>query len=209
MSIVPSDAGLVLLQADSYAAMPQGQVVDAGPDRAVIRRYPGCIVVTIRGTANQPGWWSDFQILPKVMRTHPTLGDCESGFLAGTEALFTVLNPLIGTDPPTPLIVQGHSRGAAIAPMLAVLLGASRCVCWEKPWGNGKQCRAMIEASGMTGVEYWHGDDPVPLAPAVSWLVMANFGIKHFGHWTLNPFDSHGIAGIVADVQAGAIGLQT
>jgi hypothetical protein len=206
MSIVPSDAGLVLLQADSYAVVPVGQVVDAGPDRAVIRRYPGCIVVTVRGTANQAGWWSDFQIAPKVARTHPKLGVCEDGFLAGAETLYAGLDPLLGTDPPTPLIVQGHSRGAAIAPMLAVLLGASRCVCWEKPWSAGPQLRDMIEASGMTGVEYWHGDDPVPLVPAVSWLVMSNFGIKHFGRWTLDPFTSHGIAGIVVDVQAGAIG---
>jgi len=206
MSIVPSDAGLVLLQADSYAATPQGQVFDAGPDRAALRRYPGCVVVTVRGTANQVGWWSDFQIAPKVARTHPTLGVCEDGFLTGAEALYAVISPVLGTDPPTPLIVQGHSRGAGIAPILAMLLGASRCVCWEKPWANGPQLRGMIEASGMAGAEYWHGDDPVPLVPAVSWLVMANFPIVHFGHWTVDPFASHGIAGIVADVQAGAIG---
>jgi lipase (class 3) len=205
MSIVPSDTSLVLLQADSYAAAPQGQVFDAGPDRAVLRRYPGCVVVTIRGTVNQAGWYSDFQITPKVPRTHPTLGVCEDGFLTGAEALYAVVNPALGTDPPTPLIVQGHSRGAGIAPILAMMLGASRCVAWEKPWCNGPQLRDMIEASGMNGVEYWHGDDPVPLVPAVSWLVMANFPITHFGHWTANPFDSHAIAGIVADVQAGAL----
>jgi hypothetical protein len=160
----------------------------------------------VRGTANPAGWWSDFQIAPKIPRTHPTLGVCEDGFLTGAEALFRVVSPQLGTDPPTPLVVQGHSRGAAIAPILAMLLGAARCVAWEAPWGNGQQLRDMIAASGMTGQQYWHGDDPVPLVPAEPWLVMANFAIRHFGRWTANPFDSHGIAGIVADVRAGAIG---
>ena len=205
MSIVPSDASLVLLQADTYAAAPQGQVFDAGPDRAVLRRFPGCIVISVRGTQNQEGWWSDFQILPRTSRTHPVIGVYEAGFLDGVEALFAVLDPVLGTDPPTPLIVQGHSRGAGIAPGLGVLLGASRIVCWEKPWCSGKQLRDMIEQQGIMGQEYWHGDDPVPLVPAVSWLVMNNLPIVHFGHWTADPFDSHGIAGIVADVQAGAV----
>jgi hypothetical protein len=78
-------------------------------------------------------------------------------------------------------------------------------VCWEKPWCNGAQLRSILEARGVEGLEYWHGDDPVPLVPAVSWLVMANFQIKHFGRWMLDPFDCHSIDGIVQDVQAGAL----
>ena len=198
---IPSDAVLAGLQADAYAVAPAGRAVDAGPDRAVLTCLPGLCVATIRGTVNPRGWWSDFQIAPRVARSHPCLGECEAGFLDGAEALYAVLRPLLDG---TPLLIQGHSRGAPIAAMLAGLLICDcrtpvRCVCWEKPWGNGPQLRALLAESGMPGVEYWHGDDPVPLVPAVPWLVMSNFPIRHFGRWTVDPFASHLMAGIVAD----------
>lgn len=208
--MIPTDAELLLLQQDSYAAMPQGEVHDIGPDRVVLTRLPGCVVVTVRGTANPAGWWSDFQIAPKVSRACPRLGVCEDGFLTGAEAIYAIIGPLLGTVPAVPIVLQGHSRGAPIAAILAgymILDGIppTRVVCWEKPWGNGPVLRDIIHRSGIGGIEYWHGDDPVPLVPAESWLVMSNFQIKHFGHWTVNPFDSHGIAGIVADFPAAIV----
>jgi hypothetical protein len=206
--MIPSDTELVLLQQASYGSAPAGQIIDSGPDRVVITHQPDYTVVTVRGTVNPAGWWSDFQFGPKMARAHPALGVCEDGFLAGAEALAPAVADRVATG--VPLILQGHSRGAGIAPILAGLmlvagLVPARVVCWEKPWCNGAQLRSILEARGVPGQEYWHGDDPVPLVPAVSWLVMANFQIKHFGKWMLDPFDCHGIDGIVQDVQAGVV----
>ena len=112
-----SNLDLVLIQQDSYSFVPKGEIIDAAEDRATIVRYPDLIVITIRGTANRTGWWSDFQIAPKVAKVHPQLGVCEAGFLAGAESLWPLIKARIETTPQVPIIVQGHSRGAAIVPL--------------------------------------------------------------------------------------------
>lgn len=205
--MLPSDRLLVMqYQPNSYLLNPTGEVYDAGPDRVVMTRLPGVIVIAVRGTQNAAGWWSDFQIRPRVTRTHPALGDCEDGFLAGAEALYALLKDAVATDPQVLIVIVGHSRGAEIAPILAGLftidgIKITRVVSIEKPWGNGPMCRKVLLDAGVSGVEFWHGDDPVPLAPALPQYVMCNFPITHFGGWTLNPFDSHSIVGIVADFE--------
>jgi hypothetical protein len=202
-----SNLDLVLIQQDSYSFVPKGEIIDAAEDRATIVRYPDLIVITIRGTANRTGWWSDFQIAPKVAKVHPQLGVCEAGFLAGAESLWPLIKARIETTPQVPIIVQGHSRGAAIVPIMVGLMildgiVPTYCIAWEKPWSGGKVLRQLIDQHNIVGIEPWHGDDPVPLVPAEAWLVMNFWPIKHFGKWTTNPFDSHGIAGIVTDVKA-------
>lgn len=212
--MIPSDRLLVMQYApNSYLAKPAGAVYDVGPDRAVLTRLPGVIVIAVRGTDNLAGWYSDFQVRPRVTRVHPQLGACEDGFLTGAEALYAAIKDAVATDPQVLIGIVGHSRGAEIAPILAALFTIDgikivRVVSIEKPWGNGRQCRKVLLDAGVTGVEFWHGDDPVPLAPALPQYVMANFPITHFGSWTINPFDCHLMGGIVdafgKDVTLGA-----
>jgi hypothetical protein len=202
--MIPPDRVLVMDYApNSYTAKPVGEVYDAGPDRVVVSRLPGVIIITIRGTANPAGWWSDFEIAPKVTRTHPQIGGCEDGFLTGAEALYALIRDKVATDPQVLIVIVGHSRGAEIAPILAGLfvtdgIQVARVVSIEKPWGNGPVLRKLLHDAGVTGVEFWHGDDPVPLAPALPQYVLCNFPIIHFGAWSLNPIGCHMLDGIVA-----------
>ncbi|HTI81715.1 MAG TPA: hypothetical protein VL614_14805 [Acetobacteraceae bacterium] len=203
--MIPTDDALILLSQDSYSASPAGEVYDVGPDRLVVTRLPGVIVLAIRGTANLAGWWLDFRISQKTIRAHPKLGPLEAGFAAGADAIYGIAAPLVAASPGCLIVIVGHSRGAIIAPILAALFAADGvrvtwCCCIEKPWGNGAVMRALLDQAGVRGVEWWHGDDPVPLVPAELGFVMANFPIKHFGRWTLDPFDSHLMGGIVADL---------
>ena len=212
--MIPSDETLVLFEQDTYAANPSGQVIDTGPDRTVISHINDTLLISGRGTTNEAGWWSDFHIAPRVAATHPQIGVCEQGFLKGSIAVYGVIKPILLASTHLTVVIQGHSRYAAMAAQIAAMAicdelmhaaRGDRIVCWEKPWGNGSKMRSIIEESKIAGIEYWHGDDPVPLAPAEPWLVMSNLPIHHFGRWTLNPIDSHLMDGIVTDVKAGAL----
>jgi hypothetical protein len=197
--VIPTDVTLAGLVAATYDAMPAGEVYDVGCDRAVITRLPDCTVVSVRGTANPAGWWSDFMIRGAVAREHPQLGTCEDGFLSGAEALWSVLRPKLGL---VPAVLAGHSRGAGELPELVGLMllagvRVARVVCFEKPWSCGPQLRGMIDAAGVSGVEYWTGDDPVPLAPAMPWLCMNVWPIVHIGKWKLDPIACHFMSSVV------------
>jgi hypothetical protein len=165
-------------------------------------------VLSIRGTTNPAGWVSNFKTAGVIAEDHPQLGVCESGFLKGALALWPLISPLLNGPN---VIVQGHSRGAGMVPILAglmLLAGAkpARVVCWEAPWAVGRQCQAMLIEGGVSGVQWWHGDDPVPCIPAVPWLRPYVWPITHFGPWMLNPFDCHHMAGIVATLTLPAVG---
>jgi hypothetical protein len=202
--MLPTDADLAALAVDSYRLAPAGEVYDSGADRAVITRRADCAIITVRGTANPAGWWSDFQIVPAVPRTHPILGPCEAGFLGGVEALYPVLRPHLGTRP---VVVQGHSRGAAMAPILAAFLAIDGfvpvyCLCWEAPWAVGLTCGTFLGRQPVPGRQYINGNDPVPNVPAVWWLIAAVWPIVRIGSPMADPFQCHDIALIAAEVAA-------
>lgn len=199
--MIPTDAALALLELDTYADAPAGEVYAAGSDRAIIRRYADCAVLSIMGTGAPEQWISNFKAIGARSAVHPKLGVCEYGFLEGALTIWAVVSDKLGD---LPLIIQGHSRGAGMVPILAGLAAISgikpaRCVLWEAPWCVGAECRSLLLSAGIDGIQYWHGDDPVPTIPAVPWLVPHVWPVKHFGEWTLNPFDSHKMSGIVAD----------
>ena len=195
-----SDLDLARLELDTYAAEPVGDVIDTGIDRLVLTRFPDLTVASVKGTTTPAEWISNFKVVGVKQATHPQLGICESGFLSGGSALWDKLLPEI--DPTIPLLIQGHSRGAGMVPILAGLaflegIRPVRCVCWEAPWAVGAQSRALLVDAGIDGVQYWHGDDPVPCAPAVPWLVPNVWPIRHFGSWMIDPFACHAMEGIV------------
>jgi hypothetical protein len=197
--MLPTDLDLAILQSDTYSAIPAGKVIDYGCDRVVITYLPDCTVLSIRGTDNPEGWISNFKAIGVLSSVHPQLGECESGFLSGALDLWSFIEPVLGTHP---LIVQGHSRGAGMIPiivsmMLLVGLKPAKVVCWESPWAVGPYCRKLLLDADIPGVQWWHGDDPVPCIPAVPWLCHAVWPIIHFGSWSLNPFECHGMSGII------------
>lgn len=203
-----TDLELATLELNTYAVTPIGEVYDAGNDRAVVTRMADRTVVSFTGSNSPEDWISNFKVLGVHAADHPTLGICEDGFLRGASGLWTILAPILGDKP---VIVQGHSRGAGMVPIFAaimVTLGIKpeRCVMWEAPWCVGATCKQLLLSAGIDGVQWWHGDDPVPTVPAVPWLVPNVWPIKHFGHWSLRPFDCHFMAGIIATLAAPVIG---
>jgi len=204
MRNIPSDAELSKLELDTYSKNPAGEVYEAGHDRAVITRLDSYTVVSFMGTNDADDWISNFKIRGVRCKDHPTIGTCEGGFLDGALILSTLLLPALGT---LPVIVQGHSRGAGMVPIFASLMHLSgicpvRCIGWEMPWCVGAECRELIRGANIEGIQYWHGDDPVPAVPAVPWLVSNVWPIKHFGHWDLNPFACHFMEGIVKELNS-------
>lgn len=199
---VISDPVLSLLVQDAYTASPNGEVYTAGIDRAVIYRYPTYTVLAIPGTQDMRQWVSNFKAIGVHSATHPQLGICEDGFLAGAQALWAVIGDKLGN---LPIIMATHSRAAGVGPIIAGLallegIRFARSVLWEKPWSCGLQLKTMILDAGLDGIEYWHGDDIVPCVPAVPWLVPNVWGIKHFGEWRIDPIDCHFMDGIVLDM---------
>lgn len=207
--LLVSDLNLARYELDTYSAAPAGEVIDVGVDRFVITRLADATIVSIRGTSDPAQWVSDFRICGAKPVDHPDLGVCESGFLSGALAVYGALSTKllvpVGLATVTPLILQGHSRGAGMVPILAGLLTIAgvipaRCVCWEAPWSVAQPCRDILLHAGIPGVQYWHGDDPVPTIPAVPWLVPNVWPYHHFGTWRLDPFDCHSMDGIVAEL---------
>lgn len=199
-----SELYLANLELDTYSDVPAGRVIDCGADRAVISYLPGLTVVSIRGTDNPQGWLSDFKAAGVVSKAHPQLGECEAGFLEGSLALWPLIEPVLGVDP---IILQGHSRGAGMVPIIAGLMMLAgvvphQVVCWEAPWAVGKQCRDLLLHWGIEGEQWWHGDDPVPTFPAVPWLVPNVWPIRHFGSWMLDPFACHSMNGIIQTLES-------
>jgi hypothetical protein len=202
--MMPNDYDLALLVQDAYTGAPKGEVYTAGIDRAVIYRYPDHTVVAIPGTQDMNQWISNFKIIGVHLAIHPQLGDCEDGFLAGATALWDVIGEKLGN---LPIFLVTHSRAAGMGPIMAGLalmdgIRFARCVLFEKPWCCGRQLKSFITDSQIPGIEYWHGDDPVPLVPAVPWLVPNVWGIKHFGEWQIDAIKCHLMDGIVTDMKA-------
>jgi hypothetical protein len=184
--------------ADTYSATPAGLVLDAAPDRVVISQLDSATVVAIRGTDNLAGWWSDFQVQPRLSRTHPQLGTCEDGFLTGAETVWSLIQPHLTS---TPIILTGHSRGAAIVPILAGLMqlanvAVSGCVCFEKPWCCDDVLPTLIGA--IAGMEYWNGNDPVPSQPSVPWLIGNVWPITRIGVAQLVGLECHMMDSVLA-----------
>lgn len=196
-----------LAQAAYLPRPPDGIVFDAGEDRAVLTRSREGCVLAVRGTANLAGWWSDFQIGRGTIREHAAWGPCEAGFLAGAEALLGVLAGRVSAD--VPLWLVGHSRGAGMLPILALSLFAvgihpARCVALESPWSVGPVAKAAIEAAGIGGVTYWHGNDPVPDVPAESWLTPWVWPVRRVGRPKLLAIECHYLAGVIECLEAEA-----
>lgn len=202
VNILP-DSALANLELDTYSSSPAGFVINAGIDRVVITSLPDYAVISIMGTVTPAQWISDFKIQGVSSATHLILGECESGFLTGAQALWPAIREAVAGRK---LVVQGHSRGAGMVPIFvgfAILDGFEvlRAIMYEAPWCVGPECKKFLLGAGVPGIQYWHGDDPVPTVPAVSWLVPNVWSIVHFGQWQLDPFACHMMAGVAADLQ--------
>lgn len=82
-----------------------------------IKHYPDCEEIVCEGSFNIPDWWSNFKA---IMVRVPNIGGVEFGFWTGIMDTATDISNRI--DKTKPVRLTGHSRGAAHARMLAVVM---------------------------------------------------------------------------------------
>lgn len=90
---------------------------DAGLDDGccwALKRLPGFDLIVFRGSITLADWIADFRALAVPSR----IGHVHVGFYSGMENVWKDLRPLLGQ----PVIVAGHSLGAARAGVMAALM---------------------------------------------------------------------------------------
>jgi hypothetical protein len=116
----PPDALIASLCQAIYsrtALIDQWQRFDPGLDDGVcygVRKFDGFDVVVFRGSITAQDWISDLRALIVPTR----IGHVHAGFFAGMEHVWSELRPLLSQ----PVIVAGHSLGAARAAILCGLM---------------------------------------------------------------------------------------
>ncbi len=96
----------------------------------------GYVVVILPGTQDAAQWADDFEAFPRPT-DHPVFGAVHAGFWEGIEAFCGELLSELRAHA-LPVIVEGHSLGAAEAPLVTAELKShgieiARLVCWAPP----------------------------------------------------------------------------
>lgn len=127
--MIPSDALVASLCADIYDATalinPTWDHFDLGADDGVcwgLKKLDGCDVVVFRGSITTQDWLRDLFVLP-LPSLGPLLtriGHVHAGFFMGMENVWSEVRPLLTQ----PVILSGHSLGAARAGILTGLMVA-------------------------------------------------------------------------------------
>ncbi len=153
-------------------------------------------LVLIRGTAGSE-WHSNFDVSPLRREDSPFA----ENFLFCAEDVFLDLLSLIGTQASPRILICGHSRGAACANILGVLLNAVYGP--ERVYAYTSATPATVKASAAPGLEdrnifnLINPQDLVPRLPPEAW------GYVRFGTDILPP--GPGDASSIAEEMSAAI----
>ena len=182
---IPTDFELVQAAAACYpaygAAAPFFQ--PAGFTDRLFRSpcpsLPGLTIFAVEGTASPAGWLGDFLALgadAQETANHPSLGFVHADFYVAAQRL---LEPIVEAAKAGPIALAGHSRGAALAAMLAGLLIDSGQIPVKvglfAPPRVGAQ-RLLDALSPVPVVAYRFGNDPVTEVP----LTLPDFPYAQF-----------------------------
>ena len=118
-AMLPTDVDLVNLCAQIYASPNGWDYYDSGPDDQVVwalKKLDGCDVVVFRGSITAHDWWEDARAVPLKTR----IGTVHEGFYSGMEHMWSDVAPMLTQ----PVMVTGHSLGAARADILTGLMVA-------------------------------------------------------------------------------------
>lgn len=158
--MIPPDALIASLCASIYsptAIIGQWDHFDPGLDDGVlwaIRKLPGYDVIVFRGSITPLDWIRDFRAL-----TRPTkIGHVHIGFYAGMETVWAQAKPMINQ----PVIVTGHSLGAARACILTGLMVADGMAPVRRVTFGEPKPGLLDFAAGIKDVPaacYRNGDD--------------------------------------------------
>lgn len=114
---LPNDVDLVNLAAAIYDSTSKWDYYDNGDDDNVcvaLKKFTGYDVVVFRGSIVVHDWLDDFYAIPAPTR----IGMLHSGFYENMEKIWSELKPLLTH----PVLVTGHSLGAARASILCGLM---------------------------------------------------------------------------------------
>jgi hypothetical protein len=119
---VPNDLDLVNLSAAIYDSGSKWDHFDPGAiDDEVcwaLKHLDGFDVVVFRGSITALDWWLDLEFEPIETR----IGTVHSGFFTGMEQMWSEVKPMLKQ----PVMITGHSLGAARADMLCGLMAADK-----------------------------------------------------------------------------------
>lgn len=137
----------------------------------------------------------DLDCLP---RFRAGLGDVHHGFLSGVESVEAQI--LADTSDSGPLVVTGHSLGAA----MALIFGGLLCLIGHPPaaivtLGSPRLGFATIEGllKDIPGRDYRHGEDPVTPLPPIFEHPRPLTQLAWEGPAPLDPLEYHAAAGYV------------
>ncbi len=115
--MLPSDVDLVNLAAAIYQTDSKWDYFDEGRDDTIcvgIKKLDSCDVIVFRGSITAHDWYEDLRAAPM-----PTaMGTVHAGFYADMNKAWADLKPFVTQ----PIIVTGHSLGAARADILCGLM---------------------------------------------------------------------------------------
>ena len=147
------------------------QVIRVGETVCGTTLIDGTFYIVNQGTETAEGWEADFDAEPIA---HPVLGQLHSGFDKNLPALMVQLLATIPLN--APVIVTGHSKGAAEGAILAARLTlacvhVTRCILFACPNAGFAPFANWLNLH-VPGVSYRNAPsslsffgDPVPLVP--------------------------------------------
>jgi hypothetical protein len=191
-----SDLDLARLCAETYVPPWHAIRHDAGIVHYQTHEIAGQTILAIQGTQDKAQAIADANAFPKRSRAGWW---AHTGFLTAAEAL----EPMVLRHLGQPLVITGHSLGAAVSVALAGLL-----LKWWKPasievvgFGCPRVGMAALrrELSDVSITLYRNGNDIVPCLPWPFPLPYRHVrALTPIGTPCRNPIEAHGIAHYVA-----------
>lgn len=169
-----SDKDLARACVDAYApgALPTWNTDNV---HVFLTMQDGYTVIAFKGSASPQDWWRDFDAFVigggvdshdaagKLIK-HQDLGLVHAGFFGDVSAVFA---DILAGLPPDPIIVTGHSKGAAESLIFAALLRAAtdRVVAKVSTFGTPHPGALGGFLDGIPGTDYRNCSDPVCAVP--------------------------------------------
>ena len=147
-----------------------------------IKHFDDFDLVVLRGTADSQDWIRDFESeLGRTLKGYASLGLFPDGFCKGLNTAYKIIRA--GLRPKMPVVLAGHSLGAARAAELAAMLTidggsvARLMLCGCPRPGTMKLTLAL---SHIPIASYRNRDDPVcdvpvPVGTVLPWTHVAKF----------------------------------